>query len=129
MPRTPRNAWPTPLSRCGGTPPCWRRTRRRYHQLQRHSTLTLDDGLAETLGEIAEFDRAASGAEDTVGALVAAFGPPDREIFLRRYYLLQSVREIAAALGMSAGAVNVRLHRGRERLRRALQPQEVDDHA
>ena len=101
----------------------------RYHLLQRHSTLTLDDGLAETLGEIAGFDRAASDAADTVGSLVAAFGPPDREIFLRRYYLLQPVREIAAALGMSTGAVNVRLHRGRERLRRALQPQEVDDHA
>ena len=58
----------------------------------------LDDGLAETLGELAEFDRATADAADLVGALVAAMEPPDRDIFLRKYYLLQSGKEIAAAL-------------------------------
>ena len=51
---------------------------------------SLDDGLAETLGELAEFDRATADAADLVGALVAAMAPPDRDIFLRKYYLLQS---------------------------------------
>ncbi len=97
----------------------------RYRLLGRHNALPLDDGLADTLGEIAEFDRAASDAEDTVGALVAAMEPPDRDIFLRRYYLLQPVREIAAALGMTVNTVNVRLSRGRERLRKALLQQGV----
>lgn len=55
-----------------------------------------------------------------VGELVAAMEPPDREIFLRKYYLLQSSREIAAALGLSVANVNTRLSRGRDRLRQQL---------
>ena len=73
----------------------------RYNALRRREALSLDDGLAETLGELAEFDRATADAADLVGALVAAMAPPDRDIFLRKYYLLQSGREIAAALNMS----------------------------
>ena len=88
-----------------------------------------DDGLAETLGELAEFDRATTEAADLVGALVAAMTPPDRDIFLRKYYLLQSGKEIAAALGMSVESVNTRLSRGRDRLRRELTEKGVYSHA
>lgn len=93
--------------------------------------MTLDDGLAETLGELAEFDRATTEAADLVGALVAAMPPPDRDIFLRKckYYLLQSGKEIAAALGMSVESVNTRLSRGRDRLRRELTAKGVYSHA
>lgn len=93
----------------------------RYHALCRHAALSLDEELGATLGELAEFDRATPDAADWVGALVAAMEPPDREIFLRKYYLLQSSKEIAAALGMAEGTVNTRLSRGRDRLRRQLQ--------
>ena len=89
----------------------------------------LDDGLAETLGELAEFDRATTEAADLIGALVAAMSPPDRDIFLRKYYLLQSGKEIAAALGMSVESVNTRLSRGRDRLRRELTEKGVYSHA
>lgn len=68
-------------------------------------------------------------AADWVGALVAAMDPPDREIFLRKYYLLQTSKEIAAALHLSEGTVNTRLSRGRERLRRQLQQKGVNCHA
>ena len=34
----------------------------RYNALRRRETVTLDDGLAETLGELAEFDRATADA-------------------------------------------------------------------
>ena len=88
-----------------------------------------DDGLAETLGELAEFDSATTEAADLVGALVAAMAPPDRDIFLRKYYLLQSGKEIAAALGMSVESVNTRLSRGRDRLRRELTEKGVYSHA
>ena len=100
-----------------------------YNALRRRETVTLDDGLAETLGELAEFDRAATEAADLVGALVAAMAPPDRDIFLRKYYLLQSGKEIAAALGMSVENVNTRLSRGRDRLRRELTAKGVYSHA
>ena len=43
--------------------------------------------------------------------------PPDRDIFLRKYYLLQSGKEIAAALGMSKSAVQRRIDHIRNRAR------------
>ena len=101
----------------------------RYNALRRREALSLDDGLAETLGELAEFDRATADAADLVGALVAAMAPPDRDIFLRKYYLLQSGKEIAAALDMSVESVNTRLSRGRDRLRRQLTEKGVYTHA
>lgn len=101
----------------------------RYNALRRRETVTLDDGLAETLGELAEFDRATADTADLVGALVAAMTPPDRDIFLRKYYLLQSGKEIAAALDMSVESVNTRLSRGRDRLRRQLTEKGVYTHA
>ena len=51
------------------------------------------------------------------------------DIFLRKYYLLQSGKEIAAALGMSVESVNTRLSRGRNRLRRELTAKGVYSHA
>lgn len=96
-----------------------------YNALRRRETVT----LAETLGELAEFDRETAEAADLVGALVAAMAPPDRDIFLRKYYLLQSGKEIAAALGMSVESVNTRLSRGRGRLRRELTEKGVYSHA
>ena len=90
----------------------------RYNALRRRETLTL-----------AEFDRATADAADLVGALVAAMAPPDRDIFLRKYYLLQSGKEIAAALDMSVESVNTRLSRGRDRLRRQLTEKGVYTHA
>lgn len=101
----------------------------RYHTLCRHTALSLDAELGETIGELAEFDRATTDAADWVGALVAAMDPPDREIFLRKYYLLQTSKEIAAALHMAEGTVNTRLSRGRDRLRRQLAQKGVYSHA
>lgn len=46
--------------------------------------------------------------------------PPDREIFIRRYYLYEKVNEIAARLGMTPKAVEHKLARGRRRLKEKL---------
>lgn len=51
---------------------------------------------------------------------VDAMEEPDRTIFIRRYFYLERVRHIAAALGLSEKAVERRLARGRERLRGEL---------
>lgn len=58
-----------------------------------------------------------SEAEALMAELVEALQPPDREIFIRRYYGLQTSREIGQALRMEEHAVNVRLSRGRKRLK------------
>lgn len=91
----------------------------RYRALQRRDTLPLTDELAATIADLPA--DPAGDAADELAVLVAALEPPDREIFLRKYYLMQSSREIAAALDLRVSTVNTRLSRGRDRLRRQLQ--------
>lgn len=90
----------------------------RYRTLRRREELPLTEELLQMLADLPADPE--SDAAELVGALVAAMEPPDRDIFLRKYYLLQSSRKIAAALGLSVANVNTRLSRGRERLRRQL---------
>lgn len=45
---------------------------------------------------------------------------PDREIFIRRYYLCQRVGEIAAGLELPEKTVENRLYRGKKKLRETL---------
>ena len=53
-------------------------------------------------------------------AAVDALGEPDREIFLRRYWLGQAAPEIGERLGMTAEAVRQRLKRGRDAIKATL---------
>ena len=85
----------------------------RWRTLRRSQTVPLDEELA---GDWLLEPRP-SEAEELVKALVLALPEPDRTIFIRRYYLLESAREIAARLHMQQSAVNTRLSRGRARLR------------
>lgn len=45
---------------------------------------------------------------------------PDRTIFIRHYYFYQTTAEIAKALGINVNTVQMKLWRGRDRLRREL---------
>ena len=86
---------------------------------------------ASALPELAydELDGAVEGPESGVLekeerkallAAVDALGEPDREIFLRRYYLCQSAPDIGEKLGMTAEAVRQRLKRGRDAIKTQL---------
>jgi len=57
-----------------------------------------------------------------VGEAVAALPPLQREALVLFEYEGLSLSEIASMVGSDVGAVKARLHRARERLRRALQP-------
>ena len=97
----------------------------RLRRLRREAAVPLEEntaGAAQLLGAVP------SDAETLVCALVGGLPSPDREIFLRKYYLLESTRQIAGALGMSEGSVNTRLTRGRQRLRRQLEEKGVRIH-
>lgn len=48
---------------------------------------------------------------------IRAMGPPDADILIRKYYLGQSSKAIAAALGMTVSNVDTRAHRAMEKLR------------
>ena len=49
----------------------------------------------------------------------------DRGLFIRRYFYLDSVAALAARFGMNQGQVKTRLHRLRERLKKALEAEGV----
>lgn len=55
--------------------------------------------------------------EEKIGTLIDNMLPPDREIFIRKYYFLETAAEIAAATGRSVDDINARLSRGRKKLR------------
>ena len=51
---------------------------------------------------------------------VDALGAPERQLFYRKYYYLQSTAQIAAEMGLSERAVEGRLYRLRRRLQKAM---------
>jgi RNA polymerase sigma factor (sigma-70 family) len=73
-------------------------------------------GVAATPQEIAEQRELHQTVLDAINVLASK----DRDATLFFYYDQLSVREIAALLGTSVGAVKVRLHRARQRLRDTL---------
>ena len=55
-----------------------------------------------------------------LGEEVEKIPEPDREILIRYYYYYQSVRKIAEVMKISAGTVKSKLHRTRQKLKKAL---------
>ena len=51
---------------------------------------------------------------------INSMSPEDRDLFIRVYFLEQTVEEIAAVTGQNASTLRVRLHRGRKKLRQIL---------
>lgn len=94
--------------------------------LNRRRALARGPALAALPEELAEeeFDltdrTAAKENARLLRQAVEELENPDREIFIRRYYLYQRVGEIAAELGLPEKAVENRLYRGKQRLRRRL---------
>ncbi len=84
----------------------------RWRALKRRKELPLDELLPPS-----ELPFASEG-EELIEELVAEMTEPDREIFMRKYYRMETAEEIGNALGMRAHAVNVRLSRGRVRLKK-----------
>lgn len=82
----------------------------RWRKLKREQATELNEELG-----IPEEKR--SDAEELIGQLVKELKEPDREIFLRRYYRMETAKEIGAALNMPPNTVNMRLARGRKKLK------------
>lgn len=79
--------------------------------------------LGEDLpGVEADLTDEAASRQNTrlVQEAVDGLPPPDREIFICRYYLYETVNAIAARLGLPPKTVENKLSRGRQRLRRTL---------
>lgn len=58
--------------------------------------------------------------EQGIGTLIDSMQPPDREIFIRKYYFLETALEIAQKMGRTESDINTRLSRGRKQLKAQL---------
>lgn len=87
--------------------------------LRREAPLPLNEDInaAEVM---LESNLEESEMRKAVLASVKSLKEPDREILLRKYYLGESSKEIAARLGMSVSNIDTRASRAVEELRRIL---------
>ena len=94
---------------------CQQHQRSRARQARRQAPLS-EAGMEPAAGADTEPSPMAQAALEALATLEDSYRLP-----LTLFYLEQaSVGEVAEALGLSAGAVRVRLHRGREKLRQLL---------
>ena len=83
--------------------------------------------LAECLPATDDVERAAEDGvvRDALDHFLAALPERTRKVFVRRYWYLSSVREIAKDYGMSESAVTVTLFRTRSKLKTALEEEGI----
>ena len=96
---------------------------RALDRLRRRGTteaLPEDGGIELADDENLEDTVAAAETRQEVFRAVRALGEPDTEIIMRKYYLGQPSREIAAAMHTSVARVDTRAHRAVARLRKML---------
>lgn len=77
-----------------------------------------EDGLEMELDLESELSRKRNG--EIVRQTVLELSEPDREIFIRRYFYCERVKEIALRLELSPKAVENKLFRGRQKLKKLL---------
>ncbi|MDO5602664.1 MAG: sigma factor-like helix-turn-helix DNA-binding protein, partial [Oscillospiraceae bacterium] len=95
-----------------------------YRKLRREYNLVAADELLADSEDFTETVESLQGVAD-IRAMVEGMGHPDREIFLRRYFLCQSIKEISHFLNMGEKAVESRLFRGRQKLKTQLEGKEA----
>lgn len=88
---------------------------------------TLVERIGATLRESAEDHAETLGVREALNSALSDLKPLDREALLLVAWDGLSYREAAAALGCSSGALTVRLHRARRRLRAAIARRELED--
>ena len=77
----------------------------------------LIESLPSTAGDITDDME----LKDALNSFIESLDTTKRKIFLKRYFFMRSVREIAAETGISQGAVKVNLSRTRKMLREYLE--------
>ncbi len=92
----------------------------RLQQLSRSNIVPLDDELLYDQHDIVEYLLAQEDS-DILQQAINLLPEPDREIFVRRNYLLESVQDIAAHLQMNEKQISNRLYQCKLKLRKDLQ--------
>ena len=89
-------------------------------------TLPLEDDVLDIPGPgdpAGELEQAEERA--LVRRAVFSLPEPEQEIFLRQYYYVQSVKEIAAAMELNESTIKTKLRRGRFKLKELLTKEEL----
>lgn len=96
----------------------------RWKTLRRERAADLDElELPSEEDIVLDFENSADAL--AVQELVACMDEPDREIFVRRYYLLESIREISRRTELDEIQIKNRLYRGRQKLRKQLEERDI----
>ena len=113
-PELPLSSWLYGIAR--------RTAQNRRKRMGRSAPLLCLELEPESAGEEADLTDQAAAQENArlLRQAVTELPPPDKEIFIRRYYLYETVNGIAARLGLPPKTVENKLCRGRQRLRRTL---------
>lgn len=94
---------------------------KRFRDLGKETSLDDCDGIEFFAAPATPVDETLRGeVSDAVQKAVLALPVPQREALILFEYEGLSLSEVAAALGLETGTVKSRLHRARERLKRAL---------
>lgn len=85
------------------------------------------DELQECLssGESVEAECEAEELSAAINAFLSNLRKADRQMFVSRYYLSDSIRDIATRMSLRESVVTLRLHRIREKLRKFLQKEKL----
>ncbi len=99
----------------------------RFTGLERTEARETQDQLADDFDLELELER--DDLSRLLDRAMALLSPEIREVLVRRYVEESPQAEVAARLGLSEGAVEARLHRGRLALRRVLSTKMADEAA
>lgn len=98
--------------------------RRAVDQLRRMTAKKRGGGIylvaLEELGESipggAEFDEDGENIREAINSFLDSLSPRDRQLFVGRYFALESIESLASEYGVTKNTVNIRLSRMRKRL-------------
>ncbi len=103
------------------------RLRRRTHGKKKNGTVEL---CLEELCECIPDERGAVSEDfvitDALNQFLQSLKPTARAVFIRRYWYVCSVKEIAVELSMTEGAVKMQLSRTRKELRQLLEQEGIE---
>lgn len=91
----------------------------RYNKLNRQQTYALENDDIASQENIEETIARKSDIQ-VLQSLIEDMGEPDKEIFIRRFFLFEKVKKIGEALGLTPKTVENKLFRGKQRLRKQL---------
>lgn len=95
---------------------------------RKHAAKRMDSHMADVWGEMDELSfsytldeqMAERNLMETINAFLGNLSPKDRDIFVRRYWYFDSVKEIAKRHGTTGSAIKMNLHRNRKKLLKEL---------